>query len=101
MLNPSDGSKLSADIVMDPRTVEVAASGELAYDVGPWAVVFEGEDGCTEAPGKSTIVWRKLDGEWKCVLMSFSMDAPPTRQLAHQLPVDEAVKIATDPAEAH
>ena len=68
-----------ADVVMEPRTVVVAASGDLAYDIGPWKVVFEGEDGRTEAPGKSTIIWRKFNGQWKCVLMSFSMDNPPTQ----------------------
>ena len=65
------------DVVMEPRTVVVAASGDLAYDIGPWKLVFEGEDGRTEVPGKSTIIWRNLNGEWKSVLMSFSMDAPP------------------------
>jgi ketosteroid isomerase-like protein len=66
-----------ADVVMEPRTVVVAASGDLAYDIGPWKMVFEGEEGRTEAPGKSTIIWRKLNGQWKAVVMSFSMDTPP------------------------
>ena len=65
------------DLVMEPRTVVVAASGDLAYDVGPWRMVFEGPDGRAEAPGKSTIIWRKVDGQWKVVVMSFSMDTPP------------------------
>ena len=66
-----------SDIVMEPRSVVIADSGDLAYDIGPFKVVFEGDDGVMEAPGKSTIVWRKTDGEWQCVVMSFSMDAPP------------------------
>jgi ketosteroid isomerase-like protein len=65
------------DLVMEPRTVVVAESGDLAYDIGPWKMVFEGEEGPTEAPVKSTIVWRKLNGQWKAVVLSFSMDTPP------------------------
>jgi uncharacterized protein (TIGR02246 family) len=65
------------DLVMEPRTVVVAESGDLAYDIGPWKMVFEGEEGRTEAPVKSTIVWRKLNGQWKAVVLSFSMDTPP------------------------
>ena len=62
------------DIVMGPRTVEIAESGELAYDFGSWTVVFDEESEPSEAAGKSTIVWRKQDGEWKCAVMTFSMD---------------------------
>jgi len=65
------------DLVMEPRTVVVAASGDLAYDIGPWKMVFEGENGRTEAPHKSNIIWRKLNGQWKIVALSYSMDTPP------------------------
>lgn len=65
------------DVVMGQRSVQVAASGELAFDIGPWKIVFEDSEGRTEAPGKSTLVWRKSNGAWKIVVMSFSMDSPP------------------------
>jgi len=66
-----------ADIVLsEPRTIVVAASGDIAYDIGPWMVVFEGEDSPIEVPGKSAIVWRKSGDQWKSVFMSFSFDAP-------------------------
>jgi len=65
------------DLERLPRTVVVAASGDLAYDIGPFNVVFENESGRTKSPGKSMIVWRKLDGEWKAVAVSFSSDSPP------------------------
>jgi uncharacterized protein (TIGR02246 family) len=66
------------ELVMKPRTIVVAASGDLAYDIGPWSMVTEGPQGRTEVPGKSTIIWRKVAGEWKAALMSFSMDASPS-----------------------
>ena len=64
------------DIVLEPRTVVVASSGDFAYDYGTWTVVFDSEDGRIEEPGKSNIVWRKLNGQWKSVFMSLCMDAP-------------------------
>jgi ketosteroid isomerase-like protein len=65
------------DLEFLPRDVVVAASGDFAYDIGPFNFVFEGEDGRTEAPFKSAIVWRKLDGQWKAVVASFSSNTPP------------------------
>ena len=65
------------DIVLEPRDVVVAASGDIAYDIGPWTVVFDEDGQRSEATGKSTIIWRKLGGQWKSVLLSFSMDAAP------------------------
>ena len=64
------------DLVMEPRTVVLAESADLAYDIGAFKIVFEGEDGRTEASAKSTIVWYKLNGQWKVVVVSFSMDTP-------------------------
>ena len=66
------------DLARLERTVVVAASGDLAYDIGPFNFVFEGEDGRTESGAKSTIVWRKFDGDWKAVVASLSMNAPAT-----------------------
>jgi ketosteroid isomerase-like protein len=63
-------------LLRKPRLIKVARSGDIAYDIGPWKVVLDGEDGSFELYGKSTIIWRKLNNEWKVVLMSFSMDAP-------------------------
>ena len=65
------------DWVMEPRTVVVAASGDLAYDIGSFKMVFEGPEGRTEVPQKSTIIWRKLEDQWKCVVLAFSNDIPP------------------------
>ena len=64
----------------EPRLIEIAKSREIAYDVGPWKVVIENKDGCSELFGKSTIVWRKYNDVWKIVVMHFSMDAPAATQ---------------------
>ena len=61
-----------ADI--EPRTVVVSASGDLAYDVGNWKVITPGS---AEERGKSLLVWQKRDGKWMCVAIVFTMDTPP------------------------
>ncbi len=65
------------ELLMEPRTVVVSPSGDMAYDIGPWKIVTDRPSGRIEDAGKSTIIWRKLNGEWKAVVMSFSMDQPP------------------------
>jgi len=61
-----------ADI--EPRTVAVSASGDLAYDAGNWKVISPGS---AEERGKSLLVWQKRDGKWMCVAIVFTMDTPP------------------------
>ncbi len=65
------------DLVIEPRTVVVAESADLAYDIGSYRMVIEGPEGRTEIPQKSIIIWRKLEGQWKVVVGSFSNDSPP------------------------
>jgi uncharacterized protein (TIGR02246 family) len=67
------------DWVVEPRTVVVSKSGDLAYDIGSFKMVFEGPEGRKEEPQKSTIIWRKLDGQWKVVVCCFSSDTPPAQ----------------------
>lgn len=67
------------DWVVEPRTVVVSKSGDLAYDIGSFKMVFEGSEGRKEEPQKSTIIWRKLDGQWKVVVCCFSSDTPPAQ----------------------
>lgn len=63
------------DIKEFPRTVRMAKSGELAYDYGEWSMIIKQADSTVEERGKSTIIWEKRNGEWKAVLMSFSMNS--------------------------
>ncbi len=59
--------------------VEVAKSGELGYLYGTYQMSWDdGKGGKASENGKMTEVWRKqADGSWKCVVDSFSSDAPP------------------------
>lgn len=59
------------EIVPQNRSVFVATAGDLAYDFGEWRVAWPGADGVSYSSGKSTIIWRKFDGKWKCVHLSY------------------------------
>ena len=72
------------DLVMEPRTVVVATSGDMAYDIGPWKMVVEGRTGRVEVPLKSINIWRKLNGEWKCVAASMNPDAEQHAPLSEE-----------------
>jgi len=52
-------------------------SGDLAYDMGSWKLILRAASGNVEERGKSAIIWREPDGEWKAVVITFSSDAPP------------------------
>lgn len=65
-------------ITWDPHTVEVAASGDLAYTLGDFEVRSTGADG---QPHKSTgtyvSIWRKqADGSWQVVVDGGTPPAP-------------------------
>jgi len=64
------------DYVWETETVELAATGDLAYEIASFNVVFEGRDGRMGVPGKATIIWRKSGDQWKAVVMNYSMDVP-------------------------
>ncbi len=64
------------DVKMEPRTVVVASSGDLAYDVGAFTLTVSSQPKPVEVAAKSTIIWRKRDGRWKAVVMSGTTDAP-------------------------
>lgn len=56
--------------------VEVAASGDLAYGIGPNRFVARGPEGEVSGTGKWLVVWRREKGEWKAAAMSYSGDGP-------------------------
>lgn len=60
-----------------PTQIEVASSGDLAYDLGNSTATMNGPNGPYEDKQKYLIIWKKIDGKWKAVAGSFSSDLPP------------------------
>jgi ketosteroid isomerase-like protein len=59
-----------------PMTIVVSESGDIAYQYGTSTAIIKGPDGEFEDPEKYLFVLKKIDGEWKVVVGSFSSDKP-------------------------
>ena len=46
--------------------VEVAGSGDLAYERGSWSFDPDGAGEAAEEQGQYLTVWKKVDGAWRC-----------------------------------
>ena len=55
--------------------VEVAASGDLAYDYGVNRVLVQVDETETLAMGKYIAIWRKIDGAWLISAVSVTNDS--------------------------
>jgi ketosteroid isomerase-like protein len=64
------------DFAATPDEILVAASGDLAMDLGRFHIVFENEGAQVRRQSKYLAVWQKSGGEWKCIALSLSDDAP-------------------------
>lgn len=56
--------------------VEVSASGDLAYVSGTNVIKAKTPDGIVEYVGKGVDIWKKIDGEWKCVVGIWNSNKP-------------------------
>jgi len=59
-----------------PEVIEVAASGDVAYDRGSYEFTMNTQDGRVRDVGKYLIVWKKTGGEWKAILDMSNSDLP-------------------------
>lgn len=73
-----------------PTTVDVAASGDMAEEVGTWRFSGETPQGPMSDEGKYVVVWKKVDGEWKVSSDIFNSDKPAAPPASAQAPVSTA-----------
>ena len=61
-------------VLMEPGelTVFVSESSDLAYNVGSLKMVLDNPDGKVDLDMKCTAIWRKISGEWRIALNSWS-----------------------------
>lgn len=57
--------------------INVASSGDLAWEYGVNRMVLDLADGPYTDMGKYLLIWSKQDGSWKVVAFAYSSDAPP------------------------
>ena len=79
MLQKELGLERAVRAPHDQVKVEVAKSGDLAYLYGTYQMTANGPDG-KQMPdtGKMLEIWKKqADGNWKCIVDTWSSDLPP------------------------
>jgi ketosteroid isomerase-like protein len=59
-----------------PTHVEMAKSGDLAYETGVNRIVLRTPNGDALDMGKYLLVWKRIDGEWYASTISVTSDAP-------------------------
>jgi ketosteroid isomerase-like protein len=62
-----------------PDVIEVAGSGELAYDLGRYSLAFDGPGGRVEDIGKYVVVWKKEGGVCKAAADILNSDKPAAK----------------------
>lgn len=56
--------------------VEVASSGDVAWDVGTYTLAYDGPDGRVEDNGKYIVVWKKTETGWRVAGDIFNSNLP-------------------------
>lgn len=63
-------------ISIKPDKVEVASSGDMAYELGFYDISFTDNGKPVSDKGKYCVVWKKINGEWKGVVDIFNTSVP-------------------------
>ena len=64
------------DFESGAERIVVSAEADMAYELGWYRMPFEGPEGRIHEEGKYTIVWRKVDGEWKYLVGCWNNNEP-------------------------
>ena len=59
-----------------PKKIVISKSGDMAYDIGWNRTVLQQGENQIEDKGKYFCVWKKINDEWKIVVISYSSDLP-------------------------
>ena len=54
--------------------IEVASSGDMAWDIGYNKAEYKGPEGNFKDQGKYFCTWKKINGDWKIAVIAFSSD---------------------------
>jgi uncharacterized protein (TIGR02246 family) len=60
-----------------PTSVDVAPSGDMAYDIGTYTLAMDRPAGRLEDDGKYVVVWRKVGDLWHVAADAFNSCRPP------------------------
>lgn len=63
-------------LTFEPTRVQLAQGGDMAYDVGTYRLGFDTPQGRVDDEGKYTVVWKKVEGQWKVASDIFNSSKP-------------------------
>ena len=63
-------------LTFSPTKINVSSSGDMAYEIGRYALGFRGDKGLVQEKGKYVVVWKKVGGTWKAAADIFNSDGP-------------------------
>ena len=72
----ADSTSLWESYTWTSDKIEVSSSGDLAYVRGTSRTSIKTPSGLGEDVGKGIDIWKKENGEWKCVLSIWNSDKP-------------------------
>ena len=61
-------------LTFSPTKINVSSSGDMAYEIGRYALGFRGDKGLVQEKGKYVVVWKKVGGTWKAAADIFNSD---------------------------
>jgi uncharacterized protein (TIGR02246 family) len=64
------------DLTFAPSEVTVGSAGDIAYEIGTYALSFDGDKGPVKDVGKYVVVWKKVEGNWQVAADIFNSDGP-------------------------
>lgn len=64
----------NVSLTFQPAEIRVAEAGDMACDIGTYALGMDGPEGRIEDEGKYVVVWQKINGEWKVLADIFNSD---------------------------
>jgi uncharacterized protein (TIGR02246 family) len=66
----------NVNLTFAPTEIVVSGSGDMAYDIGTYALGFDSDNGPVKDEGKYVVVWKKVDGGWKVAADIFNSNGP-------------------------
>jgi uncharacterized protein (TIGR02246 family) len=63
-------------LTFSPTKINVSSSGDMAYEIGTYALGFRGDKGLVQQSGKYVVVWKKIGNTWRAAADIFNSDGP-------------------------
>ncbi len=66
----------NVSLTFGPTMIEASASGDMAYEIGTYALAFDRDTGRVEDRGKYVVVWKRVGDAWKAAADILNSDLP-------------------------